>query len=177
MIGKYVDNQLREWRLLSQMQNWAKELGCSVEVLRDDRFLASHHEFAMWAKGRKRLSMEYFYREMRKKTGLLMDGDKPVADRWNFDSENRKPAEDDLFLPQLLRFEPDAITQDVLKLVNRRFSNHFGDLEPFGFAVTRQDAERALDHFIEACLSLFGDYQDAMLTGQRFLYHSVLSAS
>ena len=164
-----------EWRLLSQMQGWSETLGCPVAILPDTRFLATHREFASWASGRKQLRMEYFYREMRKKTGLLMEGDKPVAGKWNFDSENRKPAEDDLFLPQLPRFEPDAITQDVLTLVARRFPDHFGDLEPFWFAVTRQDAERALDHFIAACLPHFGDYQDAMLTGQRFLYHAVLS--
>ncbi|MEO0809366.1 MAG: cryptochrome/photolyase family protein [Pseudomonadota bacterium] len=164
-----------EWRLLSQMQGWSEKFGCPVEILPDTRFLATHREFASWASGRKQLRMEYFYREMRKRTGLLMDGDKPVAGKWNFDSENRKPAEDDLFLPQLPRFEPDRMTQDVLTLVAKRFPDHFGDLEPFWFAVTRQAAERALDHFITECLPHFGDYQDAMLTGQRFLYHSVLS--
>ncbi len=164
-----------EWRLLSQMQHWDKAFGCPVAIVPDKRFLASHHEFATWVAGRKQLRMEYFYREMQKKTGLLMDGDKPAGGKWNFDSENRKPAEDDLFLPQRLSFKPDAITQDVLNLVGERFSNHFGDLKPFRFAVTSQNAERALDHFIDTCLPLFGDYQDAMLNGQRFLYHSVLS--
>ena len=119
--------------------------------------------------------MEYFYREMRKKTGLLMDGDKPVGGKWNFDSENRKPAADDLFIPEPLSFEPDEVTRTVLNLVEDRFSSHFGNLAPFWFAVTREDAEAARDHFISEALPHFGDYQDAMLQGQRFLYHSVLS--
>ena len=129
----------------------------------------------VWASGRKQLRMEYFYREMRKKTGLLMDGDKPVGGKWNFDSENRKPAADDLFIPEPSSFEPDEVTRAVLNLVEDRFSSHFGNLAPFWFAVTREDAEAARDHFISEALPHFGDYQDAMLQGQRFLYHSVLS--
>lgn len=164
-----------EYRLLTNISTWADAFACEVDVQDDTRFLATREEFAQWAAGRKSLRMEYFYREMRKKTGLLMDGEKPVADRWNFDAENRKPASDDLFMPNVLRFEPDSITRDVLKLVKKRFPDHFGDLEPFWFATTNRDAEQALDHFISEALPRFGDFQDAMLVGQKFLYHSVLS--
>ncbi|MEO0811036.1 MAG: cryptochrome/photolyase family protein, partial [Pseudomonadota bacterium] len=147
-ISRVIVTEPGEWRLLCEMQGWADGFGCDVEILPDTRFLASHQEFASWAAGRKQLRMEYFYREMRKKTGLLMDGDQPVGGKWNFDSDNRKPAEDSLFLPEPPCFAPDAITQDVLTLVGERFGHHFGDLEPFWFAVTRQDAKCALDHFI-----------------------------
>lgn len=174
-LSRVVVTEPGEWRLLNAMHTWHERLGCHVDIVADERFIASHEEFAAWANGRKQTRMEYFYREMRKKTGLLMECGKPAGGKWNFDSENRKPAEDDLFLPQPPRFEPDATTQDVLKLVGERFPDHFGDLEPFWFAVTREDATQALDHFIEECLPRFGDFQDAMLTGQRFLYHSVLS--
>jgi deoxyribodipyrimidine photolyase-related protein len=112
---------------------------------------------------------------MRRRTGLLMDGDEPAGGRWNFDAENRKRAERDLLMPTPLRVTPDAITRDVLDLVGSRFSGNFGTLEPFWFAVTRHDAEAALDRFIADALPRFGDFQDAMLEGERFLYHSVLS--
>ncbi len=75
--------------------------------------------------------MENFYREMRVRTGLLMDGDEPAGGKWNYDSENRKPAKSDLFMPEPPRFEPDAITRDVIALVKERFADHFGDPEPF----------------------------------------------
>jgi deoxyribodipyrimidine photolyase-related protein len=163
-----------EYRVRQEIESWAQEIDCEVEIKADDRFLATHEEFQSWAKGRKQLRMEYFYREMRKKTGLLMDAGEPAGGKWNYDSENRKPADDDLFLPQPPEFEPDDITRDVLTLVASRFDNHFGDLEPFWFAVTADQAEKALDDFIERRLSDFGDYQDAMLTDRRFLYHSVL---
>jgi deoxyribodipyrimidine photolyase-related protein len=137
--------------------------------------LYARGEFAAWAAGRKSLRMEFFYREMRRKTGLLMDGEEPEGGRWNFDAENRKPAKADLFIPKPLRFAPDATTQDVLDLVGKRFDTHFGDLEPFWFGVTRADAEKQLRHFLRTGLALFGDYQDAMLLSEPFLYHSILS--
>ena len=164
-----------EYRLLEDMKGWRDRFGVDVALLEDDRFLCSTEEFANWAEGRKQLRMEYFYREMRRKTGLLMDGDQPEGGRWNFDAENRKPAKADLFMPEPLRFDPDTATQTVLALVAESFADHFGNLEPFWFATTRAQAEQALDHFIEHALPRFGDYQDAMLRDQRFLYHSVLA--
>jgi len=146
-----------------------------LRLLDDDRFICSHGDFRAWASGRKQLRMEYFYRDMRRKTGLLMDGDKPEGGRWNFDADNRKPAADDLFLPSPLRVPPDETTQQVLDMVQAELPDRYGDLAPFFFAVTRGQALKALDHFIETALADFGTYQDAMLAGQPFLYHSLLS--
>jgi deoxyribodipyrimidine photolyase-related protein len=168
--SRIVVTEPGEWRLLAEMQGWAE-----ATILPDDRFLADRHDFVAWAESRSMLRMEHFYRLMRKKTGLLMDGAKPVGDRWNFDAENRKPAADDLFLPQPLSFAPDAITAEVLDLVERRFPDHFGDLRPFGYAVTREQAEQAFAHFLRSALPDFGSYQDAMLRGQKFLFHAVVS--
>ncbi len=164
-----------EWRVLEMMQGWREGLDVPVEIRADDRFIASRDEFALWAKGRKQYRMEFFYREMRRKTGYLMDGDKPIGGDWNLDAENRKPLPASLRPPQRPRFAPDAITRDVIDLVSARFGDHFGDLEPFGWAVTRQDALAALDHFIADCLPLFGDYQDAMKAGEDFLFHGLIS--
>ncbi|MGL4396179.1 MAG: cryptochrome/photolyase family protein [Hyphomicrobium sp.] len=164
-----------EWRVLEAMRGWQAQFGIAVDIRDDDRFICATSEFASWAEGRKSLRMEYFYRDMRRKTGLLMEGGEPVGGQWNFDQDNRKPAKSDLFMPRPLRFEPDAITRDVLHLVAQRFGNHFGDLEPFWFGVTRAQADAALTHFIESALPRFGDFQDAMLDGEDFLYHSVLS--
>ncbi len=164
-----------EWRVAQMIRGWEARLGVPVRIFPDSRFLASHQQFAQWAEGKKQLRMEFFYREMRRSTGLLMDGAEPEGGRWNFDSENRKPAAADLFIPQLPRFEPDAITQDVLQLVGRRFGHHFGTLEPFWFAVRSADADSAFEHFLKHALPRFGDFQDAMLLQEKFLYHSVTS--
>lgn len=164
-----------EWRVREAMQTWQKALGLPVEILEDDRFIATHDEFRSWADGRKQLRMEYFYRDMRRKTGLLMDGDQPEGGKWNFDAENRKAAKADLFMPTPRQVAPDDITRDVLELAAGRFGDHFGTLEPFWFGVTRVQAEQALQHFLDHALASFGDYQDAMLEHEKFLYHSLLA--
>ena len=164
-----------EWRVQAMIDGWAAALRVPVEVLPDDRFLCSKADFAEWAGARKRLIMEDFYREMRKRTGLLMSFGKPVGTRWNFDADNRKTPPRGLNTPGIATFEPDAITSEVLVLVAAEFPDHFGDLEPFRFAVTRPQALLALDHFIEHALARFGDYQDAIVEGQVHLWHAVLS--
>ena len=164
-----------EWRVKTMLESWGDRFDMSVEILADDRFLASHAEFETWAEDRKQLRMEFFYRDMRRKSHLLMDGDKPEGGQWNYDSENRKPAKRDLTMPKPLAFAPDGMTQDVIAVVERRFPDNLGQTQTFGFAVTREDAIKQKANFLDYALPLFGDYQDAMLTGEPFLWHSVLS--
>lgn len=162
-----------EYRVLEDMKGWNFQSPLDIRI--DDRFLCTHQEFANWADGRKQLRMEYFYREMRKKYNILMNGDKPEGGEWNYDSDNRKPPKDGLDVPSTYLSEPDEITQEVMALVTEHFDNHFGDLEPFHFAVTRVQALHALDQFIKERLVNFGDYQDAMVQGEPWMFHSHLS--
>jgi deoxyribodipyrimidine photolyase-related protein len=164
-----------EFRVRTAIDRWPDETGIEVECREDDRFFVSRDAFGDWADGRKQLLLEHFYRAQRKRTGLLMDGSEPAGGRWNFDADNRSPADADLEFPQPGRFEPDAVTREVIGLVKDRFPDHFGEPEPFWFAVTAAQAEEAFEHFLEHSLPRFGDYQDAMLADQAFLYHSVIS--
>jgi deoxyribodipyrimidine photolyase-related protein len=162
-----------EWRVAEMIADWGADI--PVEVRQDTRFYASPAFFATWAKGRKNYRMDYFYRELRRKSGLLMDGDEAIGGKWNFDAENRKTLPKHMIMPKRLRFEPDLITRDVMAMVERMFPDHFGNLSPFEWAVTRRDALLALEHFIAECLPFFGDYQDAMKQGEDFLFHGLLS--
>lgn len=164
-----------EWRVSQLLEHCRAQLGVPMDILGDERFLCTAAEFKQWASGRKQLRMEYFYRDMRRRTGLLMDGGQPAGGKWNFDADNRKPAAASLFMPRPLAVAPDAVTQEVLALVAARFSTHFGELAPFWFAVTRADAEAAFAAFVDSALPRFGDYQDAMLSGEPFLYHAVIA--
>jgi deoxyribodipyrimidine photolyase-related protein len=159
-----------EWRVLRDLEN----LPLPVTVLEDDRFLCPEAEFAAWAEGRKELRMEWFYRDMRRKTGLLMQGDKPAGGKWNFDHDNRKPAKADLLRPRPVDFAPDPVVADVLDLVEARFA-HFGRLRPFRWATDRAGALAALDDFITHRLPRFGAEQDAILGGEPYLSHAVIS--
>jgi len=174
--ARVVVTEPGEYRVRRLMDGWADALGRPVDIRADDRFFCSIDGFNRWADGKKQLRMEFFYREMRKATGLLMTPDgAPEGGQWNYDQENRKPPEAGLAFPMPLRVEPDAITREVADLVGARFHDHFGDLEPFFFAVTRTGALAALERFIERSLASFGDYQDAMVDGEDWLFHSVLS--
>ncbi|MFM8374499.1 MAG: cryptochrome/photolyase family protein [Phenylobacterium sp.] len=164
-----------EWRLKLEADGWVAGLGAPVTLLEDDRFLASHADFKAWAEGRKALRMEYFYRDMRRRTGLLMEGDAPAGGRWNFDSENRAAPAGGLFLPEPLRHDPDPLTREVLDLVASRCPDGFGHLEGFRFAVTRDQALASLAHFVETALPAFGDDQDGMLAASPYLHHAVIS--
>jgi deoxyribodipyrimidine photolyase-related protein len=171
-----VATRAGEHRVRDIQANLLSNSGIPVSLLEDDRFICSESAFAAWAAGRSVLRMEHFYRDMRRKTGLLLEeAGAPCGGEWNFDAENRKRATPDLFLPEPLRFVPDDETQAVIDLVRHRSSDHFGELEPFWFPVRRTDAEHAAKHFLAEALPHFGDFQDAMLGSEKFLFHSVLS--
>ena len=136
-----------EWRLCKSLESLRSVLPVPLDILPDTRFLCTHAEFNAWAEGRRELRMEYFYREMRRRHHLLMEPDgKPSGGRWNYDAENRKPPKAGLDSPKRPSFRKDATTLEVLELVRRRFPDGYGRLEPFYFAVTRQQALRELIH-------------------------------
>ena len=173
---RVVVTEAGEWRVAEAMRGWQAHLGIPVEIRADDRFLCDHATFADWASGLKQLRMEYFYREMRKRTGYLMEGRAPQRERWNFDRENRRPLPSEVVPPQRPVFAPDTITHEVLDLVAARFGGHFGELAGFAYPVTRADALTALEWFVDHALPDFGDYQDAMKSGEPVLFHANLSA-
>ncbi|RTR03800.1 cryptochrome/photolyase family protein [Halomonas nitroreducens] len=143
----------------------------------DDRFFTTPDDFASWARGRRTLRLEHFYREWRRRTGLLMEDTQPAGGRWNLDHDNREPLPDGLAPATPPRHRQDATTRAVLTLVADHFGDHFGSLEGFHWPVTRGQALNDLSHFVEALLPDFGRYQDAISDEAPFLFHSRLSAA
>lgn len=175
-VTELVITHCGEYRLQQQIeQHWSKHLQLPVQCLNDERFFCSPEQFQHWANHYQTLRMEYFYREIRKRTGYLMQGQQPLGEQWNYDSANRKAWSGSPPLPPVLHFEQDQIDLDVLKLVEREFSRHSGSLDNFRWATTRSNALLALEHFITHSLPHFGDYQDAMVQGADMLFHSLLS--
>jgi len=161
-----------EYRLADEMAGWQARFGLAVDIRADTRFLCSLGDFAEWAEGRKSLRMEFFYRDLRRRYQVLMEGDEPIGGKWNYDADNRQPPKAGLAVPPPSSFAPDAITAEVLALVEARCADHFGQLAGFDFAVTRDQALHVLDQFIAERLPLFGTYQDAMIEGEPWMYHS-----
>jgi deoxyribodipyrimidine photolyase-related protein len=168
-----------DWRVLQSLRAVAAEHGLPMDLRDDTHFFSTVRDFAAHAKGRKQLRLEYWYRELRQKHGILMDGKAPVGGQWNFDADNRESfgKAGPQNVPPPTRFAPDATTQEVIELVNTRFANHPGTLHSFGWPVTREHALTALQAFIQQRLPLFGMYEDAMWSGEPWLYHSHLSCA
>jgi deoxyribodipyrimidine photolyase-related protein len=170
-----------EWRVLEALRQACSAADIPLEVRPDRHFLDSPEGFVAWATARKSVRLEYYYREMRKRHDILMTADgKPEGGSWNFDKDNRGcfgREGPDTLRPEVLKHVPDSQTKEVLGLVEERFSKHPGQLEHFHWPVTREQALASLDDFVENRLAAFGTYQDAMWTGEPFLYHSLVSAA
>ena len=171
-INEIIVTSPGEYRVLTEINIWQDLFGIPVDIREDARFLCNQVEFKNWSKDRKNLRMEYFYREMRKKYSILMDGDQPIGGKWNFDLENRKPPNPNFDIPETFSSEPDAVTLDVMQLVEDKFSDHMGVLSDFHFAINAAQAKIALKQFIDERLKYFGDFQDAMIQGKPWMYHS-----
>ena len=169
-----------EWRMQQQITEACAASETPLRIIDDTHFMCSRTEFAEWAKGKKELRMEFFYRVMRKKHRVLMDADQPEGGEWNYDSDNRSafpkktgPGK----IPGPASFAPDAVTQEVIALVQSEFADHPGSTDHFIWPVTREQALTALDKFISTRLVQFGTYQDAMWSGTPFGWHALLSSS
>jgi deoxyribodipyrimidine photolyase-related protein len=165
--------------LIQPLREAGRGGGCEIELLPDRHFLCSDEEFDDWAEGRKQLRQEHFYRYMRKRTGVLMEDGEPAGGQWNFDRSNRASFGPDgpgrIKAPR--SFRRDAVTDEVVALVNDRLADHPGSCDDFDYPVTHAEALAALRDFVEHRLASFGDYQDAMWTDRPWLYHSRLSAA
>jgi len=152
------------------------DAGVALQLREDRGFLATRTDFAAWAAGRKEFRMEWFYREMRRKLGVLMEPDgKPTGGTWNFDSANRKPWPAGRAVPEPVAVTPDAITRAVMERV-RGWRGRWGNVDSFALPTTRRDAKVWLERFIVERLPEFGPYEDALVHGQADLLHSALSS-
>ncbi len=173
-----------EWRVLTMLERIRNATGIPLTLLPDDHFLTTHEEFAQWAKDRSTLTMEFFYREQRRKMDYLMEGTgknaKPAGGAWNFDKENRLPfgkkGPDPRPHPPLT-FKPDETTRAVFASMKRTLPDLPGNIESFAWPVTREQALAALDDFLTHRLAQFGPFEDAMWSSEPTLYHSMLSSS
>ena len=168
-----------DWRVLQSIKAVAEGNGLALDIREDRHFFVSMREFWAHAEGRKSLRMEYFYREQRRHHAVLMQDDAPIGGKWNFDADNREAfgAAGPGAVPQRSAFAPDAVTREVLALVQTRFAAHPGRLDDFVWPVTREQALQSLQVFVAERLPLFGRYQDAIWPGNPWLYHAHLSAA
>ena len=166
-----------EYRLDQQLQSFCRSLQITSQVYDSEHFMTTRDELATFFEGKKTFLMESFYRHIRKKYDLLMDGKQPITGVWNYDKENRKK------LPKNhVPIAPLVLNKDVSEVYNRIVGENIKtigniDLNNFIWGTTRKEALELLDFFLKNCLPFFGTYQDAMTPHFWSLYHSRLSFS
>jgi deoxyribodipyrimidine photolyase-related protein len=178
VLKKYQDINITymtpsEWDTRERLRSIRSEFRSRVNEISNNFFLADIEEYKERVK--EGWTMEYFYREMRRKTGYLMDGDKPEGGEWNYDEQNREKLPKDHPVPSIAETEVDEITGEVIEMVEAWFPDHFGKSDDFTYAVTRRQALCKLNEFIKDRLDEFGPYEDAMAHGKYDLFHSQLS--
>jgi deoxyribodipyrimidine photolyase-related protein len=177
--GRVIMVPAGEYRVAADLRAAVASAGLDLELAPDDHFFITPGEFEAWARGRKELRLEHFYRWMRRRTGLLMEADEPAGGRWNFDAENRSSfgSAGPGWMPAPAAFPPDAVTRAVIDAVERELPGNPGGCDAFDWPVTRAQALTALDDFVTNRLALFGRWQDAMWRGEPWLYHSRIAAA
>ena len=154
------------------------EHGLALDIAPHANFISTAAEFnALFTHDRTRITMETFYRRMRVKTGLLMDGTVPAGGTWNFDRDNRRPPKAGMVLPPEPLIPQGPHVQAAIEMVERRFALHPGSIGDFDIPTTRADALAYAEDFFAHRLAGFGAFEDAMLRGEERMYHSRLSAA
>lgn len=165
-----------EWRLDQQLRDFCKTLDIEWEGYDTEHFFTKRMDVKKFFEGKKRLTMEYFYRDMRKKHNIMIHSDgEPEGGKWNYDQSNRKKWSGSPEIPHERGFRKD-VTQ-IVELLETEGVQTFGRIEAsnFNWPTTRQDGLDVLNYFCEHLLIHFGDYQDALHTDQEYLFHSRLS--
>lgn len=166
-----------EYRLDEQLKQFCKTLSISFSVSDSEHFMSSRNELGDFFNGKKTFLMESFYHMMRKKHHVLMDGDKPLTGKWNYDGENRKKLPKDHKPTSPLVFQNDVTA--IVSEIEKTNIKTIGNLQPKNFVwpINRKQSLELLDFFVTECLSLFGSYQDAMTPNEWSLYHARISFS
>lgn len=174
-IEKFEYQLPDEYRLDQQLKTICSNLKIESEAFDSEHFYTTRHELSDFFEGKKLLLMENFYRNMRKKHHILMHGSAPLGNQWNFDADNRKKYKGEVPVPSEKNFH--ANVSEVVAQIKEAGIVTFGNINPdnFSWPTSREQSLEVLDYFCKNLLKHFGDYEDAMHTDEKFLFHSRLS--
>ena len=165
-----------EWRLDQELDSFSENFGGVINVVDTEHFMSARMDVQKQFEGKKRFLMETFYREMRKRHGVLMDpSGEPETGQWNYDQENRGALPKEIAFPEASTFDRDA--SHIVEMIERHGVPTMGRMRDnhFTYPTTREECLAALEDFCENRLQFFGTYQDAMTTRHPLLYHANLS--
>ncbi len=174
-IDKITTYEISDRYFQDQLTNLVDELNISWDVVATPGFLFPAEDFKKYRDQVKKPFMHTYYQRQRKKLDVLMEGEKPVGGKWSFDDENRKKLPKGIDIPKQPQFTPGKVVKEVMELVEHLFADHPGNSSNFGWATTRGEALTVLDHFFEVKFESFGPYEDAIHSGEAFIFHSTIS--
>jgi deoxyribodipyrimidine photolyase-related protein len=167
-----------DYALNKRLKRLEKNNAIRLRWLRSQLFLNSNEENTTYRAGKKRWFMADFYQYQRRKLDLLMDADgKPSGGKWSFDEDNRKkiPKKMRSDIPELNLPTETKWVSEAREYVTKNFPDALGNADHFEYPITRDAAQLWLDEFFQERFALFGPYEDALVPGQSWLYHSVLT--
>ena len=164
-----------EYRLDQQLKEICSNLSISTGNADTEHFLTKRMDVAEFFKGKKQFIMESFYRMMRKKHDIMMEGGQPIGEKWNFDHENRNKYKGEVPIPEEYSYGEDV--SEVVEDIKKAGCNYIGTIDPkkFQWPIERSQALQFVRYFAKNLLPYFGKYQDAMHTEEKFLFHSRIS--
>jgi deoxyribodipyrimidine photolyase-related protein len=157
----------------------AQKEGLAMAIVEDSTWVSTRKDFLETYgpfKPGKAYVMDRFYRRMRQQTGILMQGAKPRGGQFSFDADNRKAFKGEVAVPELPKFPPDAVTEEVIAFVEENYGHHFGASDQFDLPCTQADCDRFWRFFLDHLLVHFGQFEDAMRDDHTALFHSRTSA-
>ena len=176
---KLVVAELTDFMLEKRLKRLCGQLKIEIDYLPTDEFINSSHENRQYRSSKKRWFMADFYKFQRKRLDILMDGEKPVGGKWSFDEDNRKKVPRKMLgnIPKLPKVMRDKIDKEAVEYVEKNFATGIGSIDRLYYPTSHADAKKWLKHFLKHRIELFGNYEDAIVEGEPWLWHSVLTPS
>ena len=164
-----------EWRLDQQLREFFNTRDLAGGPVDSEHFLTTRDELEAFFAGKKQYLMENFYRSLRRRENILMEGKDPVGGRWNYDAENRKAYDGSVPFSQSPK--PDNDVSAIVRMLDSMEVRTLGNIDPekLNWPVDRSQAEAQLEWFCTEALPHFGTFQDALTEKDPFLFHSRLS--
>ncbi|MEJ2585117.1 MAG: cryptochrome/photolyase family protein, partial [Robiginitalea sp.] len=143
-IGSFEYQWPDEYRLDEQLRELCKDLEIPSKGCDSEHFYTDRMELSAFFKGKKQLLMESFYRMMRKKHGVLMEGEQPLGGRWNYDVQNRKKWKGSPTVPPLPGLDREV--SGVLSEIRQAGIQTIGNIDPeqFNWTLTAAEARQLL---------------------------------
>jgi deoxyribodipyrimidine photolyase-related protein len=168
-------SEFTDYWLTQDLEKATKEYSWKIKLYKSPMFLCTEKELRTFFKGKTRYSMAQFYSYQRKKLNILMENGSPIGGKFSCDTENRKRLPKKQVIPPLPIPEYSPQVEEAISYVEKNFPKAIGEVSPFLYATTFEEAQKTLSNFIQKRLFLFGDYEDAIAKNESFLFHSVLS--